>query len=447
MKSLKKLAVAGVTSAMIFTSLSATAFASENNSVDEANQLMKDLNGTYCQLFDDAIFKEEYNQLWYNYSAAVIGNSMADTAVSMLKSVVGGDKYGSEAAENVFCCKFINGTKEITFNDGEISVLLDNNTTETHKYNFVREDAIGGVMPGYLFESADDNNDEFKYFFICGDTPETTYHIEFRYGDSVEELLQYNTGKYANWVGSGILKSAAQEENKATINNVIALFCTENLSEMVNDETTKQRNEIAGIWDADLTEFRSNPAFSKAEMYCVLNSDGTGATYLDLNGTGDFIKTSSYTFYAYNTFTSDNLKSGVYIPVNDETEHTEAGKYELATANDKTTLTFTTLEGESISYIKRVEKPQPSTTVTEPTTVAPETSSPSVTDATSVTGATVAATTSTAKASTSDTAVKNNNNADTVKTGNSNLSIAIMLTVAFGALICGKYAIRKRHHF
>lgn len=445
MRKFKKLAVAGITSALIFTSLSATAFAADNNSEDEANQLMQDLNGTYCQLFDDAIFKEEYNQLWYDYSAAVVGDEMADTAVAMLKSVVGGDKYGNEAEENIFCCKFINGAKEITFNNGEISVLLNDNTTETHTYSFVREDSISGIMPGYLFESNDDNDDEFKYFFICGDTPETTYHIEFRYGSNVEELLQYNTGKYANWMGSGILKDAITEENEATINNVIALFCVENLSEMVNEETTKQRNEIAGIWDADVTDFKSDPTFANAQMYCVLNSDGTGATYLDLEGKGNFVNTSSYTFYTYCKNKSDNAPSGIYIPVNDETGHTEAGKYELTTENGKTILTFTTLEGESISYIKRVE--QPSTEATEPATSETSATVPSstaVVDATSATGTTATATKNTA---TADSVVKGNSgNNSTVKTGNSNFSIAILLTVALGSLICGKYAIRKRNN-
>lgn len=53
-------------------------------------------------------------------------------------------------------------------------------------------------MEGYVFQSTDKNEDEFKYVFLCPDTPATTYHIEFRYGSDLTELLKLNTGKYAN---------------------------------------------------------------------------------------------------------------------------------------------------------------------------------------------------------------------------------------------------------
>lgn len=51
-------------------------------------------------------------------------------------------------------------------------------------------------MEGYVFQSTDKNEDEFKYVFLCPDTPATTYHIEFRYGSDLTELLKLNTGKY-----------------------------------------------------------------------------------------------------------------------------------------------------------------------------------------------------------------------------------------------------------
>ena len=87
--------------------------------------------------------------------------------------------------------------------------------------------------------------DEFKYVFLCPDTPATTYHIEFRYGSDLTELLKLNTGKYANWVGSGILKSALTEKNEQMIQNCIALFCTENLAEMKNADTAAQQRRFS----------------------------------------------------------------------------------------------------------------------------------------------------------------------------------------------------------
>ena len=65
-----------------------------------------------------------------------------------------------------------------------------------------------------MFQAQTKTKDEFKYVFLCPDTPATTYHIEFRYGSDLTELLKLNTGKYANWVGSGILKFTDREKQQ-----------------------------------------------------------------------------------------------------------------------------------------------------------------------------------------------------------------------------------------
>lgn len=71
-----------------------------------------------------------------------------------------------------------------------------------------------------------DDAGDFTYFFFRDDTMETTYHIEFRYGSDLAALQQYMKGQYAYWLAAGIDANADAE----TIDNVIALFCTENLS-------------------------------------------------------------------------------------------------------------------------------------------------------------------------------------------------------------------------
>lgn len=71
-----------------------------------------------------------------------------------------------------------------------------------------------------------DDAGDFTYFFFRDDTMETTYHIEFRYGGDLAALQQYMKGQYAYWLAAGIDANADAE----TIDNVIALFCTENLS-------------------------------------------------------------------------------------------------------------------------------------------------------------------------------------------------------------------------
>ena len=56
---------------------------------------------------------------------------------------------------------------------------------------------------------------------------QTTWHIEFRYGSDLDQLLKYMEGPYAYWLSAGIDADASPE----TIDAVIDLFVTENLSE------------------------------------------------------------------------------------------------------------------------------------------------------------------------------------------------------------------------
>ena len=55
---------------------------------------------------------------------------------------------------------------------------------------------------------------------------QTTWHIEFRYGSDLDQLLKYMEGPYAYWLSAGIDADASPEE----IDSVIDLFVSENLS-------------------------------------------------------------------------------------------------------------------------------------------------------------------------------------------------------------------------
>ena len=85
-----------------------------------------------------------------------------------------------------------------------------------------------GMMDGYLYETADEDAGEFKYFFLLPDTPASTYHIEFRYGSDADALELYNEGPYAYWLAAGILA----DHDEQMVTDVINLFCSENLAEM-----------------------------------------------------------------------------------------------------------------------------------------------------------------------------------------------------------------------
>ena len=73
----------------------------------------------------------------------------------------------------------------------------------------------------------DENSGEFTYFAFSPDTMETTYHLEFRYAEDLNDLQSWCEGNYAYWNAAAI----AEDYDQATMENVIELFATENLSE------------------------------------------------------------------------------------------------------------------------------------------------------------------------------------------------------------------------
>lgn len=203
-------------------------------------------NGTtYSNLFD-VILSDDYDSVWEEHCKAIVGEENAAEAVEMLKSFISGDVYGDDAVALygdgsegfIFDCWYLNDVKSFTMNGDEITINKLDGTSETHKYRCIGTYQIGAdetmtwggetFCPAFdceVYQATDDAGD-FTYFFFRDDTMETTYHIEFRYGSDLAALQQYMKGRYAYWLAAGIDANADAE----TIDNVIALFCTENLS-------------------------------------------------------------------------------------------------------------------------------------------------------------------------------------------------------------------------
>ena len=203
-----------------------------------AAQLLEDLKGTYVALFP-VITAPEYDQLWLTPCAAVVGEEAAPGVAEMLKAACSGTLYGQEAVDaygdgsngTQFDCAFINGVDQITFDGATISGTLDGSEVFRHEYSYVGPLSLSGMMDGTLYETADEDAGEFRYFFMMPDTPSTTYHLEFRYGSDVDALTQYNEGPYAYWLAAGLPVDA----DEAMIENVITLFCEENVAEMAEE--------------------------------------------------------------------------------------------------------------------------------------------------------------------------------------------------------------------
>ena len=207
----------------------------DDDTAAAAEKLLEDVSGTYEALFP-VITSPEYDQIWLDSCAAVLGEEAAPAAAEALKAACNGTIYGQEAIDAYgdgsngaqFDCLFINGPAQILFDGKKISGLDENGATVfSHEYSFVEPASIAGMMNGYLYRTEDADAGEFEYFFLLPDTPDTTFHTEFRYGSDPEAMMLYNEGPYAYWLAAGILADRDEQ-----VQNVIDLFCTENLAEM-----------------------------------------------------------------------------------------------------------------------------------------------------------------------------------------------------------------------
>jgi len=211
----------------------------QDDAAAAAAQLLEDVRGTYVALFP-IITDPAWDQIWLDHCAAVVGDEMAPEVAQGLKDACNGTIYGQEAIDAYgdgsngmqFDCLFINGVDQIAFDGTTISGTLAGEAVFSHEYAYVSPLSLGGMMNGYLYETADADAGEFRYFFMMPDTPASTYHLEFRYGSDVDALTEYATGPYAYWLAAGFPVDADQ----AMTENVIGLFCDENLAEMAGEQ-------------------------------------------------------------------------------------------------------------------------------------------------------------------------------------------------------------------
>ncbi len=183
----------------------------------DADAFMTSINGTYGALFS-VITQPEYDSVWLERCAEYAGEEDAQAAMDYLTTVCCGDVYGEEAVKAYsgapesaqFYCGFLGG------------VDADGSEVFSHKYAYVGDSAEMGF---HLYKTDDADAGEFTYFAMRDDTPESTYHLEFRYGDDVEALDNYVEGKYAYWMAAGF--SADYDDD--LVYKVIDLFCEENL--------------------------------------------------------------------------------------------------------------------------------------------------------------------------------------------------------------------------
>lgn len=358
-----------IPAALAESGLSNSSSTAEESYQTAAAEQLTQLTGTYQPLFEGATFDAKCDGYWHDAAAAVVGEAMADDAVALMKASIGSSIYGQEAIdaytstpENAaFCCGFIGGMATLSINGTQISGY-DAGGAElfSHTYECIGVTYIGEEMGiegfgGYTFQSTDADSGEYTYFIFLPDTISSTYHVEFRYGSDLEAMKLYGTGAYAYWLAAGISTDAMNQENDALLRQVISLFSAENLAEMVTEETSAQRESLVGTWDASqdtLNALRTAYDLPDATMYCVLNADGSGETYVDMEGTGEFTLTDSYTFYAYDNDGNAQTQSGVYIAVPEESA--QISNYDIVEKDGQKMLSFYAEDGTA-SWILRAD--------------------------------------------------------------------------------------------
>lgn len=193
------------------------------------DQYLKGLKGSYVELFSqETCLNPKFDKLWKSETLKYVDASQMDSVITSIQNNCLGDKTGAEAmaynkqnGSMQFCCAFLHGVKRFEVKGQRISgYAADGKLMFSHTYHFVEQDANGN----YIFESDDNNQNEFRYFWFMPDSPKTTYHIEFRYGSDKAQLSQMMDGKYAFWMAAGVRKGHEDEWRKG-----IVLFVDERL--------------------------------------------------------------------------------------------------------------------------------------------------------------------------------------------------------------------------
>ena len=202
------------------------------NQSTAADDYLTTISGTYVELFPE-LSKPEYRDIWINATTPLVGEENAEAATDKLLAMCTAEPYGPEAAETyaadpdsmAFNCYFLGCVAKFVM-DGHTITGLDAQGREvfSHTYRLLDEENENGFI---FYQSEDENSGRFTYFAFSPDTMATTYHLEFRYAEDLKDLQSWFEGNYAYWNAAAI----AEDSDQATMENVIALFATENLSE------------------------------------------------------------------------------------------------------------------------------------------------------------------------------------------------------------------------
>ena len=176
-------------------------------------------------------------KIWNDAATPLVGAEYAEDTTDMLLGMYMAELYGKEAIDayaanpdSMACNCFFLGDVEQFVMDGHTIKGLDTErkVVFSHTYRLLDIENENENENGVIFyQSEDPEAGEFTYFALSPDTMATTYHLEFRYAEQLDDLQSGFEGNYACWNAAAIAENCDLE----TMKNVIALFVTENLSD------------------------------------------------------------------------------------------------------------------------------------------------------------------------------------------------------------------------
>lgn len=197
-------------------------------SADAAAQLMAGLEGTYEPLFPILL---SHPEMWREHVSQYVDADAVDDTIAMLQGTSTGTLTGPEAVEAyaaepdkaAFNCDFPQGIAQLSVADGVVSGYDETGAEVfSYAYAYVAYETTFGF---YVFRTDDEDAGEYRYFMPFADTTAETFHIEFRMGSDLDDLLQFRTGAYAFALCAGM----TVEHDDELVDKCIELFVRENL--------------------------------------------------------------------------------------------------------------------------------------------------------------------------------------------------------------------------
>ena len=222
----------------------------------EMDKRLEALQGSYIELFPE-FAKEEFHDYWLECiskyvddpeTAEMFYQILVNSCMGKLKGQEAIDAYTADPDSIVFDCFFTDSIAKLTI-EGDVISGFDAEGKQVFSHTYSYTEDIPMNVGGMTFEGmnfhiykANEDKDAFTYFAFADDTPAETFHLEFRYGPTLENIGAYYEGEYAYWLAAAISENYAES---SMMQDCIKLFVDENMGESADEEA-----EVIEISDA-----------------------------------------------------------------------------------------------------------------------------------------------------------------------------------------------------